>query len=389
MLPRSTVALHPKASYDLVLLPGDGIGVEVVAHAKALLDVIAPAIGVTFQRDEIRCGGKFFLEHGSRDWPEGAEEKCAAADAILLGAVGWNGPDGAPVTMPDGKMAGWSPVIGNRMKLDLYANVRPVRCFPGTRHGISGQFSPVWRPDAVDMVIIRENTEGLYSGIGERDSERATDVRVITQRASERVIRRAFELSRQRGKGAPADGKKRVTCIVKHNVLQGCRLFLEVYRQVAKDFPDVEQDVAIVDAFAMFVLTQPERYDVCVTTNMFGDILTDLASVLQGGMGMAVGCNLGDDHAMFEPIHGSAPPLAGKDRANPMAMLLATGEALAWLGRRFSDDRLLHAHRAVEDSVAAIIAQGEPLTADLGGKAGSNQVAAAIRDDVARRLTAH
>ena len=130
------------------------------------------------------------------------------------------------------------------------------------------------------MVIIRENTEGLYSGIGERDSQRATDVRVITRHASERVIRRAFELSRQRGKGAPADGKKRVTCIVKHNVLQGCRLFLEVYRQVASEFPDIEQDVAIVDAFAMFVLTQPERYDVCVTTNMFGDILTDLASVL-------------------------------------------------------------------------------------------------------------
>jgi isocitrate/isopropylmalate dehydrogenase len=139
----------------------------------------------------------------------------------------------------------------------------------------------------------------------------------------------------------------------------------------------------------MFVLTQPERYDVCVTTNMFGDILTDLASVLQGGMGMAVGCNLGDDHAMFEPIHGSAPPLAGKDRANPMAMLLATGEALAWLGRRFGDDRLLHAHRAVEDSVAAIIAQGDPLTGDLGGKASRSKVAHAIRDDVARRLTAH
>jgi 3-isopropylmalate dehydrogenase len=381
--------LSPKATYDLVLLPGDGIGAEVIAEARALLDVIAPAIGVTFALDEIPCGGKFYLEHGSRDWPEGSEEKCAAADAILLGAVGWNGPDGAPVTMADGKMAGWSPVIGNRMKLDLYANVRPVRCFPGTRHGISGQFSSVWRPNAVDMVIIRENTEGLYSGIGERDSQRATDVRVITQRASERVIRRAFELSRQRGKGAPADGKKRVTCIVKHNVLQGCRLFLEVYRQVAKEFPDVEQDVAIVDSFAMFVLTQPERYDVCVTTNMFGDILTDLASVLQGGMGMAVGCNLGDDHAMFEPIHGSAPPLAGKDRANPMAMMMATGEALAWLGRRFNDDRLVHAHRAVEDSVATIIAQGEPLTTDLGGHAGSRQVANAIREDVARRLAAH
>jgi 3-isopropylmalate dehydrogenase len=377
----------PKATYELVLLPGDGIGVEVIADARALLEVIGPAIGVSFALEEIACGGKFFLEHGSRDWPEGAEDKCAAADAILLGAVGWSGPDGAPVTMKDGKMAGWSPVIGNRMKLDLYANVRPVRCLPGTKHGISGTFAPVWRPDAVDMVIVRENTEGLYSGIGERTNERATDLRVITRRASERVIRRAFEISRDRGKGAPADGKKRVTCIVKHNVLQGCRLFLDVFRAVGKDFPDIEQDVAIVDAFAMFVLTQPERYDVCVTTNMFGDILTDLASVLQGGMGMAVGCNVGDDHAMFEPIHGSAPPLAGKDRANPMAMLLATAEALGWLGKRYADDRLTRARKAIDDSVSALIARGEPLTGDLGGSAGRSAVAAAVRDDVARRLS--
>jgi 3-isopropylmalate dehydrogenase len=381
----------PKPTYDLVLLPGDGIGVEVIAEARMLLDLVASGTGVRFALDEIPCGGKFYLEHGRRDWPEGSEERCAAADAILLGAVGWNGPDGSPATMTDDqggqKMAGWSPVIGNRMKLDLYANIRPVRCLPGTKHGLSGRFREVWTPETVDMVIVRENTEGLYSGIGERTPDRATDLRVITRRASERVIRKAFEVSRQRGKGAPSDGKQRVTCIVKHNVLAGCRLFLDVYREVAKDFPDVEQDVAIVDSFAMFVLTQPERYDVCVTTNMFGDILTDLASVLQGGMGMAVGCNVGDDHAMFEPIHGSAPPLAGKDRANPMAMLLATGEAMAWLGRRHGDDRLVRAHTAIEAAVSTIVARGEPLTGDLGGTAGTRAVAQAVRDEVRRTLT--
>jgi 3-isopropylmalate dehydrogenase len=382
----SSKARSPKDTYELVLLPGDGIGQEVVAEARALLELLGPSIGVGFALEEIPCGGKFYLEHGTRDWPEGAEERCRAADAILLGAVGWNGPDGAPVTMPDGKMAGWSPVIGNRLKLDLYANIRPVRCLPGMKHGISGQFASVWRPDKVDMVIIRENTEGLYSGIGERDAQRATDVRVITQRASARVIRKAFELSRERGRGAPGDGKKRVTCIVKHNVLQGCRLFLDVFRQVGAEFPDVEQDVAIVDAFAMFVLTQPERYDVCVTTNMFGDILTDLASVLQGGMGMAVGCNVGDDHAMFEPIHGSAPPLAGKDRANPMAMLGATAEALGWLGLRYGDERLTRARKAIDDAIAQLVERGEPLTTDLGGNAPRSAVAAAVRDEVARRL---
>jgi isocitrate/isopropylmalate dehydrogenase len=380
----------PKASYDLVLLPGDGIGVEVLGHARQLIDLVTRATGVGFALDEVPCGGKFYLQHGSRDWPEDAEQRCRVADAILLGAVGWNGPDGQPATMRDAsgreKMAGWSPVIGNRIQLDLYANVRPVRCLPGTRHGLSGAFREVWAPDKVDMAIVRENTEGLYSGISERTADRATDLRVITRRASERVIRAAFELSRQRERGAPGDHKRRVTCIVKHNVLAGCRLFLDVFREVAPHYPDVEPDVAIVDSFAMFVLTQPERYDVCVTTNLFGDILTDLASVLQGGMGMAVGCNIGDDHAMFEPIHGSAPPLAGKDRANPMAMLLATGEAMAWLGRRFGDDRLIRAHRAIEASVEALVARGEPLTADLGGAAPQSVVAAAVHDEVRRRL---
>jgi len=377
----------PKSTYELVALPGDGIGIEVIGEARALLDAIAPALGVTFAVDEIPCGGKYYLDHGrERDWPDGAEEKCRAADAILLGAVGWSGPDGAPVMMQDGKMAGWSPVIGNRMHLDLYANIRPVRCLPGTKHGISGAFKEVWSPDKVDMVIIRENTEGLYSGIGEKTADKATDLRVITRRASERVIVKAFELSRQRGKGAPGDGKKRVTCIAKHNVLQGCRLFVEVFKEVAKRYPDVEGELAIVDAFTMFVLTQPERYDVCVTTNMFGDIVTDLGSVLQGGMGMAVGCNVGDDHAMFEPIHGSAPPLAGKDKANPMAMMLATGEALAWLGLRYGDERLARGHRAIEGAVAAIVARGTPLTADLGGSAGSKAVANAVREEAQRAL---
>ena len=381
------MSLSPKASYDLVLLPGDGIGVEVLGEARALVDIVAQHLEVGFAIDEIPCGGKYYLDHGStRDWPEGAEQRCADADAILLGAVGWSGPDGAPVIMADGKMAGYSPVIGNRTKLDLYANIRPVRCLPGTKHGLSGRFAPVWRPDTVDMVIIRENTEGLYSGIAERTADRATDLRVITRRASERVITKAFEVSRDRAKGAPGDGKKRVTAIAKHNVLTGCRLFLDVFREVAKSFPDIEPDVAIVDSFAMFVLTQPERYDVCVTTNMFGDILTDLASVLQGGMGMAVGCNVGDDHAMFEPIHGSAPPLTGKDRANPMAMMLATGEAFAWLGRRYADERLTRAHRAIEAAVATVVERGEPLTADLGGQAGSKAVAQAVRDEVTQRL---
>ncbi len=252
--------------------------------------------------------------------------------------------------------------------------------------------SSVWQPEHVDMIMIRENTEGLYSGRGHYEpsstapsaiTTTAIDERVITRAASEKVIRKAFEVSRARGKGAPGDGKKRVTCIVKNNVLWGCKLFHEVFLEVGQAYPDIEKDVAIVDAFAMFVLTQPERFDVCVTTNMFGDILTDLASVLQGGMGMAVGCNIGDQHAMFEPIHGSAPPLAGKDAANPMAMMLATAEMLRWLGARHDDARLARGGNAIEAAVAALISEGTCLTADLAGKEAGRK-----RSEVAARIIA-
>ncbi|GAB4543529.1 MAG: isocitrate/isopropylmalate dehydrogenase family protein [Haliangiales bacterium] len=393
----SPATLRARDAYDIVVLPGDGIGVEVAAQARALLDVIASALGIALSAEEIPCGGKFYLEHGRRDWPEGAEERCRDADVILLGAVGWPDPNKpGPVTRHDGRMAGYAPVIGNRTALNLYANIRPVKLLPGVQHRISGSMSQVWRPENVDMVILRENTEGLYTGMGGQlkvggSAEVATDTRVITRAASARIIRRAFEICRQRGTGAPGDGVMRVTAIVKNNVLEGCKLFAEVFEEIGADYPDVERELAIVDAFTQWLVTQPEHYDVCVTTNMFGDIVTDLASVLQGGMGMAVGCNVGDEHAMFEPIHGSAPPLAGKDAANPMAMLLATGEALAWLGHRHADERLLRAARAVSEAVSAICARGEPLTRDLVGDeraAPMSAVGRAVREQVAERLAA-
>jgi 3-isopropylmalate dehydrogenase len=360
------------SSYSIVLLPGDGTGIEVAAQARRILDTVARATGARFDIDEVPCGGQYYLAHG-RDWPEGSEEKCRRADVILLGAVGWPSPDGkGPVTMPGGKMAGWSPVIGNRTSLDLYANIRPVKLYPGVRHRISGKHQQVWDPGKVDMVFIRENTEDLYCGIGGILAPGgrgvvASDTRLVTRAASERVIRLAFELATKR-KGAPKDGKKRVTCIVKNNVLSGCRFFAEIFEEVGARYPDIEKDVAIVDAFTQWLITQPEFYDVCVTTNMFGDIVTDLASVLQGGMGMAVGCNVGDEHAMFEPIHGSAPRHAGKDKVNPMAMILATGEALSWLGDRKADASLRRAGAAVEEAVRAVLAKGAPLTYDLAGE---------------------
>ncbi|MCB9555837.1 MAG: isocitrate/isopropylmalate dehydrogenase family protein [Deltaproteobacteria bacterium] len=359
------------AKFSVIALPGDGIGPEVMAQGLRVLDAISAKHGFHFDVEQIPCGGKYYLEHGT-DWPEGSEARCAAADLILLGAVGWPGANGKPVTMKDGKMAGWSPVIGNRTRLDLYANVRPVKLYPGVRHRIHGERKLVWQPGQVDMVIVRENTEGLYSGIGGitppgPQAEVATDLRVITRRATERVVRYAFELAKKRD-GAPKDGKKRLTCIVKDNVLRGCQLFVDIFHKIGADYPEVERDVAIVDAFTQWLIGQPEYYDVCVTSNMFGDIVTDLASVLQGGMGMAVGCNIGDKSAMFEPIHGSAPRHANQDKANPIAMILCVAEGLRWLGERKERRTLSAAGDQIEQAVKALLADGKPLTYDLVGQ---------------------
>ncbi len=194
-------------AYSVVSLPGDGIGVEVLREGLRVLHAVAGAVGVRFEVEEIQCGGKFYLEHGSRDWQEGAEEKVKAADVVFLGAVGWPDPTtGRPVTMANGNMAGWCPVIGTRAALDLYANIRPVKLYPGVPNQIHGRPARVWEAGKVDMVIVRENTEDLYAGIGGRlrrggRTEVAIDTRVITRRGSERIIRRAFETAACATKG--------------------------------------------------------------------------------------------------------------------------------------------------------------------------------------------
>jgi 3-isopropylmalate dehydrogenase len=377
-------------SYQIALLPGDGTGIEVAIQARKTLNAVGELLGIRFEIDEIPCGGKYYLEHG-QDWPDDADARCRAADVILLGAVGWPSPDGTgPVTMDNGKMAGYSPVIGNRLNLDLYANIRPVKLYDGVKTRISGERKHVWDAKNVDMVFLRENTEGLYTGIGGvvrpgGVGQVASDTRIITRNSSERVIRKAFEIAMTRD-GAPKDGKKRVTCIVKNNVLSGCRFFYEIFQEIGKEFPEVEQDVAIIDAFTQWLIGQPEYYDVLVTTNMFGDIVTDLASVLQGGMGMAVGCNVGDDYAMFEPIHGSAPRHAGKDKVNPMAMLMATAESLRWLGRKKEDADLVRGGDAIEGALRDLLSAGAPLTYDLVGEDKAASMTA-VTDAIIERLS--
>ena len=373
-----------KRQYKVALLPGDGVGKEVLVEGRKILDIVAEKHGVNLQFQEYACGGEYYAKTG-KEWEPEAFTFCRnEADAILLGAVGWPGAN-----LPDGNIAGAGIVFGLRFGLDLYANVRPTKLYPGVRHKIGDKWKDVWEPKDVDFVIIRENTEGLYTparGTLSRGGvdEVAIDNNVITRKGSERVIKAAFELSKRRNQGAPKDGKMRVTCIDKSNVLRGSQLFRQVYDQVAAAYPEVARDYAYVDAFTQWVVRNPESYDVAVTTNMMGDIVTDLAAVLQGGMGMAASGNIGDRHGMFEPIHGSAPKHAGQGIANPIATILATQMMLEWLGNKHDDKKLRLAAKEVDQAVAAVVAEGKALTYDLGGSAKTGECG----DAVARALRA-
>ncbi|MEE3082511.1 MAG: isocitrate/isopropylmalate dehydrogenase family protein [Candidatus Thermoplasmatota archaeon] len=390
--------------YTLALLPGDGIGRDVMHEAEKILDVIEGLTPLTFIRKTIPCGGQYYLETGE-EWPTGSFDFCRdEADAILLGAVGW--PD---AFTPEGDLAGGQVILGLRSGLDLYANVRPIRLYDGVCHKIHGQFTQVWNSGSVDMTIIRENTEGLYHSLLQRSADKAQgrphtepeaipfaglegevawDPRPISRLGSERVIRFAFDYANRRN-GAPVDGISRVTCVDKSNVTRGCQLFRSIFQEIAMDNPNIETNLAYIDAFTMWLVRNPEEFDVVVTPNMFGDICTDLASVLQGGMGLAASGNIGDNHAMFEPVHGSAPKYTGLNKTNPIAMISSVSMMLDWLGDTHQDSDCKSVAILLEKSIAQIIAQGEILTYDLGGTAGTTEVGEAIRGALTELLNEH
>ncbi len=370
------------AGYSIVLYPGDGTGPEVLREGRKVLDALAEGDAAPWRLTEYPGGGQYFLKTG-KEWEPEAEAASKSADAILLGAVGWPG-----ATLPNGDIAGRALVLGLREGLDLFANVRPCKLYPGVLHRISGTYKEVWSPSMVDMVIVRENTEDLYTPARGRlrrggETEVAVDTRIITRKGAERVIRYAFELARARPRGAPEDGVKRVTCIDKANVMEGCRFFRETFDRVAADYPEIEKDYAYVDAFTQWLVRNPEHYNVAVATNMMGDIVTDLASVLQGGMGFASGGNIGSDHAMFEPVHGSAPKYAGKNQVNPFATFFAVEQMLRWLGDRHHDGRLTRQAARLERALSQVLAQGGSGTYDQGGHASTSdagdRVASAVR----------
>jgi len=365
-------------AYRIVVLPGDGVGPEVTAQALNVLREVSRLLKVDFEVEEIPCGGRYYLEHGE-EWPPGSFERCKAADAIFLGAVGHE-VDGRPVMTepgrpyPEPQLAGYGPVIGNRKRLNLYANVRPIKLYPGVRTRISGSFKEIWRPEDVDYIIVRENTEDAYTGETRKIEGGLMTPIKITREATEKVVRFAFRLAgRRRGK---------VTCVDKSNIIGAHRLFREIFTEIGRsEFPEIELDYAYFDAFCQWQIRSPEWYDVVVAPNLVGDVISDNGATQQGGLGLAAGANLGDEHAMFEPIHGSAPRHAGKDRVNPMAAILAMKMLLEWLGERFQDERLLRGAKLVEGAVAAVLQDGRPLTYDLVGEgeaARTSEVGAAI-----------
>ncbi|MFN8177602.1 MAG: isocitrate/isopropylmalate family dehydrogenase [bacterium] len=388
-----------KASYSLVVLPGDGIGIEVTAEALKILDAVRESSGVAFRIEEIECGGHYYADHDV-EWPAGSFEKCRDADAILLGAVGHE-VNGKPVFTKPGRpyptpqLAGYAQVIGNRMLLDLFANLRPVKLYPGVQHKVHGKLMPVWEAGLVDYVVVRENTEDAYTGEThdvppERGGPgRETPIR-ITEARAKRVVRFAFDLARRRAKereGRADERAPKVTCVEKSNIIGAHRYFRDIFEEVgAREYADIPRDTAYFDAFCMWQVRNPEWFDVVVAPNLVGDVISDLGSATQGGMGVAAGGNLGDHHGMFEPIHGSAPRHAGRNKANPIAAILALKMLLEWLGRRHDDARLVEAAAHVEGAVASVLRTCRAVTYDLAAD-GVGVPCTACGDAVARELT--
>jgi 3-isopropylmalate dehydrogenase len=360
------------AHYRIAVLAGDGIGPEVVAEGlKVLRAVEGPELAFDF--DEIEAGAGCY-ERTGEDLPRESLEACEAADAILFGAAGLPG-----VRFADGTEI--APQLTLRVRLDLYVGLRPIKLYPGVPTPLRLEAGA-----SVDYVILRENTEGLYAsrGAGVRvGGHVATDTLVVTRPGTARICRRAFELARRRS-GAPLDGRRRVTCVDKANVLRSFAFFREVFDEVASDYPEVEAGHAYIDAMSAYLVQAPARYDVVVTENMFGDILSDLGAATVGGLGMAPSGDVGDHHGLFQPSHGTAPDIAGKGIANPLATILSSGLLLDWLADRGGDAAAAEAARRVEQAAAAVLRQGRVRTPDLGGAA----TTAAVGDAVALALSA-
>ena len=346
-----------KSQLKLAIIPGDGTGPEVTAEALKVLKAVSQSHQFNYELTTFDWGSQRYLQTGET-LPAGALDELRAHDAIFLGAVGH--PDVKPGILEKGIL------LELRFQLDQYINLRPVKLYPGVATPLAGK-----GPAEIDLVVVRENTEDVYAGIGgflkkNTPDEVATQTAVYTRKGCERCIRWAFEFTRRRNN---PKGKK-LTLVAKNNVLTyGHDLWWRTFQEVAREYPDVVADYNHVDACCMFMVRNPERYDVIVTTNMFGDIITDLGAIIQGGMGVASAGNINPDPggvSMFEPVHGSAPDIAGKGIANPTAAILSAAMMLEHLGHVGAAD-------AIRAAVQRTFEAGHKTT-DLGGKLSTREM---------------
>jgi len=351
-----------KREFGICVLPGDGIGVEVIDATLPVLERAQKGFSLRFATHP--AGAHHYRKTGEA-LPEATFRAAKAADAILFGAMGW--PE---IRYPDGTEIG--PQLDLRVRLELYAGVRPARAIPGIPLPLADP-----RAKEIDLVVVRESTEGLFAsrgkGVVEGDRE-ARDTMVITRKGSERVHEFAFRLAARR-KGA-------VTCVDKANVFASMAFFRKVFDEVAKRHSGVRASHHYIDATALDMVRKPWAFDVLVTENMFGDILSDLAAGLVGGMGMAPSGDIGDAHGLFQPCHGSAPDIAGQGKANPTACVLSGAMMLDWLAERSGNDGLRDAARRIERAVDEVFASRKVVPFEFGGKDGT----AAIRDAVLSNL---
>jgi 3-isopropylmalate dehydrogenase len=345
----------------ILVLPGDGIGPEITRATLEVLQATDAAfrLGLEFEPHDI---GLATLKSQGTTLPPEVVERIPKVDGVILGPV-------SHYEYPGRQDGGINPSAELRVVFQLYANIRPCRSRPG--------LSILRRP--MDLVIVRENTEGFYSdrnmfaGSGEfmPDPDMALSIRKITAKGSARVARAAFELARRRN--------RKVTAIHKANVMKlSDGLFLREVRKVAESYPDVSLDELIVDAAAALLIRNPDRFDVIVTTNMFGDILSDEASELSGSLGLGGAINVGDEICVAQAQHGSAPDIAGKDVANPTSLILSAAMLLDWRGRRHGDARLAEAAAAIEGAIDQVLGDMTTRTRDIGGELGTELFGAAV-----------
>jgi methanogen homoisocitrate dehydrogenase len=328
----------------LAVIEGDGIGREVIPVAVKVLD----AFGLEFEKVPLELGYTQWERTGTAISSDDLET-IKGCDAVLFGAV---------TTVPDPNCK--SVLLTIRKELDLYANVRPVKPLPCII-GVTGR-------NDFDFIIVRENTEGLYSGIEEIGSDISWTKRVVTRRSSERIAEYACKLAKKR--------KNKLTIVHKSNVLKSDKLFLDVCMQTASAY-SVEYEDMLVDSMAYNLMMHPERYDIVVTTNLFGDILSDMCAALVGSLGLVPSANIGDKYAFFEPVHGSAPDIAGKGIANPLAAILSVKMLLEWMGEPRS--------QIIDEAITHVL-QKKIITPDLGGTASTMEVGNAVAEYVRKNI---